>query len=176
MFITISSPQFSLNLFYQGGIIHATIHHDYVSRFQPQLQVYGVYHIHHFHVDHSPFNHNTGDYEYELLFKRTTILQECLSDTIPFYGFVDNEFSLLKPLLGNDAYIMGMIHNLFSNYCLPSRSIVTGLTYFYEIADIVGCIVSLDISPCTNTPTKYADRLLIKLDDLRLASLHHTTL
>lgn len=99
MFITISSPQFSLNLFYQGGIIHATIHHDHVSRFQPQLQVYGVYHIHHFHVDHSPFNHNTGDYEYELLFKRTTILQECLSDTIPFYGFVDKSSHCWSPCL-----------------------------------------------------------------------------
>lgn len=61
-----------------------------------------------FRVDRSPFDHNTGDFEFELYFKSTTILKECMSSTIPIYGFVDTEFSLIKTMLGNESYIMGM--------------------------------------------------------------------
>lgn len=53
----------------------------------------------------------THETEFELIFKSTTILQECMASTLLFYGFVVTEFAVINRLLGGDTNIMGMIHN-----------------------------------------------------------------
>lgn len=85
-------------------------------------------HIHDFHVTRSPFDHGTCDYEYELFFKRKTILKVCLSSSIPFFGFVDTEFSVLRPLLGDNTYIIGMIH-IFKSMLLHTNHMIVLLAY-----------------------------------------------
>lgn len=60
-------------------------------------------------------------------------------------------------------------------YCIPTIWSFSWLTNHNEMADIVGCILSVDISACVSKTSKYADQVLIKLDDLRFARLKHTT-